>query len=189
MLRRFTPSPLVLARYRAGRPTAVARVVTEIVVDPIKDQVRRRFFHVSQKIYEAQPPLTNGDASTAVVLPVLIPLVETPVLHVAPTGIGARNFPIACMAMRYGMGASVAATARGAPTDQVGDKGDAFGPAIAAASPARSSRRHMREAQRDKTPESLIGDIFESGHNGLQQGGSCQGAADVQPSRRPALGA
>jgi len=173
-----TPS-LALALFEGRRPSAVARSIRAVVVDPIDRQPRRRLAHVFQKRLKAiAPPVTDCNASAAIVFEAIGLRVEAALFHLRPALEGGR----APASMRSDAGAQFF-TMQTATTDCEASghrrHGDGFfSAAVASAKPNRSFEFvSMRKADSDQSPEALAGDIFEGGHDGLLERRLCQETA------------
>jgi len=68
-LRAFPPTTRtpVVGLLLAGRPAAVRRAISLVIVDSIKRQSRRAFTHVSKEVFKHLPPLANSDTTLRVV--------------------------------------------------------------------------------------------------------------------------
>lgn len=89
---------LVSRLLRRSYPTAVARLITFIVVNSINAvQRRRRLTHVGKEIVERLPALTNSDAAPAVSVIVRIRRIFATTPHLAPSAVNlsaAKSVPL-----------------------------------------------------------------------------------------------
>jgi len=88
----FVPAvALVGALLFAGRPTTVFRRIAESIIVALKRPVVFRAIrsrpHVGDEISELTPPLTNGDASTAIVFVAGLSRVIAATKHAVPYGV------------------------------------------------------------------------------------------------------
>ena len=85
--------PSILCLIAQGRPLAILRGVSLVVIDPLQGEPRRASTHVEVKGYEVIfPSVANRDAATAVVFIILVRRSAAPILHVHPSLIFAAPF-------------------------------------------------------------------------------------------------
>jgi hypothetical protein len=89
--------PAIRRLLLGGRPTAVSGFVPPAVVDSVYGHAGWALSHVGEEVVELLPPVTNLDATSAVVRKRLRLLVFAPLPHTAPDVVGSRStFPVPC---------------------------------------------------------------------------------------------
>lgn len=82
-----------------GRPSAIRRRVTGVVLDSIQRKAVRPLSHIGQKVFKGQPPLANRDASSAVVGVIPVVRIKAPLFHSRPRFVGRRLSVRSCVAV------------------------------------------------------------------------------------------
>ena len=83
----------------ASCPTAVVGKVSEIVVDAVNRQFGWTVAHVGNEISKVTPPITDSDASSAVVVKSIVTRITTAVDHVNPRIVSAASLSVSRVSM------------------------------------------------------------------------------------------
>lgn len=119
-------------------PSAIRRLVISVVVDAIKRHLWFRLAHVSEKVLEGQPSVTDDDASSSVFIEMLRVRIEAPLFHSEPNGMNARPGhavrhirPVKCRRSRRTSATVFAATGDRAPRPEMVTPNALLSPAVA----------------------------------------------------------
>jgi hypothetical protein len=148
----------VLLRY--GRPSAILREITKVIIDAIDGRTVRRVAHVGVKIFEIEPALTNGDAAAAVPGIAAVLRVKAARFHAVPGG----PYAAARQAVHRGALSCKATAAFRQTPDQIDSARDAFAAAVAATKPtSNASSFWMFWKQRNHAPvaEPFASEVYE----------------------------
>ena len=87
--------------YFHGRPPAIINAVNGIVINPVEGMTFWARPHVFIEISEVQPPITDSNSSTPVVVESLVVRVSTPLNHVRPALVFWRVGHAVCSSVVY----------------------------------------------------------------------------------------
>jgi hypothetical protein len=161
-------------------PSAIAGLVSPVVVDAVNSQSRRWLAHVSEDVFEGLPSFANRDAARAVTGVICIVWVEAAVHYRRPSGVQRGPRASGRMAVFEVAGdkfVPMGAPATGYASPDIADRSDGGVSTVAAAFPDELFPLPATETQSDEASETLAGDILESGHDGYLPELLCQEAA------------
>ena len=130
----------VVSLFLGSGPPAVVGSVRSVVVDAVERQAGRGLAHISKEIDEVEPAFANGDAASAITVPLVIFGIEAPSFHAGPANVRTASFKSISMTMSilgccrsFALDAST--TGCGAAQQIVADD-DCFGSAVAFTEPS-----------------------------------------------------
>jgi hypothetical protein len=160
-------------------PATVTRLIISVIIDPIKRQAGWLFAHVSKKIFKTvSPPITNSNASPAVVFELFNIRVVTAGFHFRPrtkcSGPAARCVTVGD-ALLTGRITLETPTRLRVSVPQISYSDSNFVSANTTASPknkygATGTSFSVRDTENSKTAKLLTCDINEFGQGDLRQG-------------------